>query len=134
MGDSGIQIPLNHVEDAGEKEVTVLVTGYGVSRLFLPSLFHFYSIFLWTSLIIGETTSRSKPRLNPNSSIRKTYQSYEPIINEETYLQLLRCLLHCLLCFICPRSHINCLCQIAPEQRLLCEQDLLTLAFLVLFV
>ncbi|KAE9980753.1 hypothetical protein EG327_006445 [Venturia inaequalis] len=29
MGDSGIQIPLNHVEDAGEKEVTVLVTGYG---------------------------------------------------------------------------------------------------------
>ncbi|TID14035.1 pyroglutamyl peptidase type I [Venturia nashicola] len=29
MGDSGVQIPLSGVEDGEEKEVTVLVTGYG---------------------------------------------------------------------------------------------------------
>lgn len=37
MGDSGVQIPLNGVDDdhGEQKEVTVLVTGYGVRRTFL---------------------------------------------------------------------------------------------------
>lgn len=37
MGDSGVQIPLNGMDDdhGEQKEVTVLVTGYGVRRTFL---------------------------------------------------------------------------------------------------